>query len=102
MHTYHQIPKWRLEREYLISIARGCGLATCSLKMINAKTWEKPIIFIRTILGNLRRIIIHLSKYRGRVNTDIIAAFEREFFWSSLLSTFWFLKNVIKGKFLAK
>ncbi|NES80083.1 MAG: glycosyltransferase family 2 protein, partial [Moorea sp. SIO2B7] len=26
MHTYHQIPKWRLEREYLISIARGCGL----------------------------------------------------------------------------
>jgi hypothetical protein len=57
MHTHHQIPHWRLERDYLLSIARGCGLATYQLRMINAKPVEKPIIFIRTILGNLRRVL---------------------------------------------
>jgi cellulose synthase/poly-beta-1,6-N-acetylglucosamine synthase-like glycosyltransferase len=41
LHTYHQIPPWRLERDYLLSISRGCGLATCHLRLINAQNLAK-------------------------------------------------------------
>ena len=89
MHTYHQIPQWRLERDYLLSLARGCGLATCKLRLINTLNWQKPIVILRTLLGNLRRLILHLLKYRGKVKTDLIAAFELHFFWGSLMSCFY-------------
>jgi glycosyltransferase involved in cell wall biosynthesis len=96
LHTYHQIPHWRLEKEYLLSISRGCGLATCQLRMINAKPWQKPIIIFRTFLGNLRRVTLHYLKYRQQMKTDIIAACEMEFFLGSLISPFYIfkLKNI--------
>jgi glycosyltransferase involved in cell wall biosynthesis len=98
MHTAHQIPHWRLTRDYLLSISRGCGLATCQLRMINAQPWQKPLIIIRTILGNLRRIILHLIKYKYQVKEDLIVACELEFFLGSLLSPTYYLKNSFKNR----
>lgn len=92
LHTYHQIPHWRLERNYLLNLARSCGLPTYTLLMINAKNWQKPIIFIRTILGNLRRVMLHIIKYRQQIKTNLIAAFQMEFFLGSLVSPFYFFK----------
>ena len=96
LHTYHQIPHWRLEKDYLLSISRGCGLATCQLRLINAKNGEKPIIIFRTVLGNLRRVALHFIKYRGQLKTDVIAACEMQFYIGSLMSPFYYLKL---GKF---
>lgn len=93
MHIQHQIPHWRLEKDYLLSLARACGLATCQLRMINALPWQKPIIFARTLLGNLRRVVWHSIEHRGRLKTDLIAAFELEFFWGSLMSPFFYLQK---------
>jgi GT2 family glycosyltransferase len=93
MHTYHQIPRQRLERSYLLMLARGCGLATYQLRMINAKPQQAPIIFTKTILGNLRRMLMHLLKYRGKLKTDLIPAFEMAFYRGSLESTFLPLKK---------
>jgi glycosyltransferase involved in cell wall biosynthesis len=92
LHAYHQIPRWRFERDYLLSLARGCGLATCSLRFIVAKSWQKPAIAIQTILGNFKRIVKHRMLYGKRLQTDTIAAFELEFFWGSLLSPFYTVK----------
>nr|WP_242060473.1 hormogonium polysaccharide biosynthesis glycosyltransferase HpsE [Aerosakkonema funiforme] len=92
MHTYHQIPRSRLERNYLLSLSRGCGLATCHLRLINAKNWQKPIAIAKTLLGNLRRMALHLIKYRGELKNDAIAACEMEFFIGSFLSPFYLLK----------
>lgn len=92
MHTYHQIPHWRLEKDYLISLARGCGLCHCQLRFINAKTWQKPIIFARTFFANLRRVVRHLVKYKGQLKVDTIARFEIEFYWTSMISPFYSLK----------
>ncbi|MEA5516415.1 hormogonium polysaccharide biosynthesis glycosyltransferase HpsE [Nodularia sp. UHCC 0506] len=98
MHTYHQIPHWRLEKDYLLKLARGCGLCVFQLRLINAKNWEKPIIFIRTVLGNLRRILKHFIKHNNHLNDDIILLFEMEFYLGSLLSPFYsfrcFLRNI--------
>lgn len=96
MESYHQIPAHRLERDYLLSLSRACGLPTYFLLTINAKNWEKPILFVRTLLGNSRRIILHLLKYRGRVKTDLILAFELEFFLGSLQSPFYYLNKIFK------
>jgi len=97
LHTYHQIPPWRLERDYLLSISRGCGLATCHLRLINAQKWQKPVVIARTLLGNLRRIGVQRIKYRGQLKTDLIAACELEFFWGSLLSPFYLLKGSLQN-----
>ena len=97
MHTYHQIPKSRLERDYLISLAKGVGLCIAPLRVVNAKAWQKPMILSRIILGNLRRAVLHWIKYRQRLKTDAIAACEMEFFLSSLISPFYLLRGVFAG-----
>jgi glycosyltransferase involved in cell wall biosynthesis len=102
MHTYHQIPRQRLERDYLLTLARGCGLATCQLRMINANNFQKPAILLRTLLGNLRRIISHLIKHRGKLKTDLIAAVELSFFWGCFMSCFYFLRKSVQRQLLLK
>lgn len=92
----HQIPAWRLEKNYLLSVARGCGLATCHLRVINAKKSQIPLIVIRTIIGNCKRIVQHLIKYRGKISKDIVVACEIEFYKSNILSAFSYLKTKVK------
>jgi glycosyltransferase involved in cell wall biosynthesis len=96
MHTYHQIPHWRLEKEYLLTLARGCGLCICQLRLINTKNWQKPIVFVRTFLGNLRRVLEHVIKYRGHLKSDLIALFEIQFYLGSMMSPFYCLKSNIR------
>ncbi|MBW4605918.1 MAG: hormogonium polysaccharide biosynthesis glycosyltransferase HpsE [Hassallia sp. WJT32-NPBG1] len=96
MHTYHQIPHWRLERDYLLTLARGCGLCICQLRLVNTKNWQKPIVFVRTIVGNFRRVLEQIIKYRGHLENDIVALFEMEFYLASMLSPFYSLKISLK------
>lgn len=98
MHVYHQIPQKRLERDYLIGLSRGCGLCICQLRMINATGWQKPTIIAKILLGNLRRTVLHLLKYRQQVVTDVVAACELEFFLSSLVSPFYYLNQQWQSK----
>jgi glycosyltransferase involved in cell wall biosynthesis len=102
LHTYHQIPCQRFERDYLLLLARGCGLATYRLCLINAKNWEKPIIFVRTLLGNLNRICHYWIKYRGQLKTDLVPAVELEFHVGSFMSPFFFLKRAIQRSSFSK
>ena len=102
MHTYHQIPHWRLERNYLLSLSRGCGLATCQLRMINADNWQKPMIIAKTLVGNLRRVALYLIKYQGQIKTNLVAACELEFFWGSFISPFYFFRKSLQNKFSAQ
>ncbi|MEH2422635.1 MAG: hormogonium polysaccharide biosynthesis glycosyltransferase HpsE [Nostoc sp.] len=101
MHIAHQIPHWRLERDYLIVLARGCGLCIFQLRLINAKNWQKPIILVKTILGNLHRILQHIIKYRGKSTTNLIAIFEINFYLASMISPFysfrWKLDTIFKN-----
>ncbi|MGK7880257.1 MAG: hormogonium polysaccharide biosynthesis glycosyltransferase HpsE [Crocosphaera sp.] len=98
MIIYHLIPNDRLSREYLLPLAKEIGLATCQLRMILAKNWQKPLIWVRTILGNLKRILLHLLKYKSEVNNNLISAFELQFYWGSFLSPFYYLKTIFNPK----
>ncbi|MDZ7950240.1 hormogonium polysaccharide biosynthesis glycosyltransferase HpsE [Nostoc sp. DedQUE09] len=92
MHINHQIPHWRLEKDYLLVLARGCGLCIFQLRLINAKNWQKPLVAIKTILGSLHRLLKHFIKYRGQLKSNLIALFEINFYWASMLSPFYSLK----------
>ncbi len=101
METYHQIPRWRLEKDYLISLSQGVGLNSCCLRMINTPLWQRPTVLARTFFGSLRRIVLHLIRYRvshygasaaHSSATDLVTACELAFYWGYLLSPFYFLK----------
>lgn len=101
METYHQIPRRRLERNYLISLSCGVGLNSCCLRTLDTPFWESQKVLLRTFFGSLRRIVIHLIKYRAAImgtreaqalSGDLVAACELAFYWGYLLSPFYFFK----------
>ncbi len=89
----HEIPAWRLEKDYLIQLVSSVGLTICQLRMIQAKSWQKPLIILQITLGSVRRIIRHLIQYKGPVGTDVIATCEMAFYVSTFISPLHFLKN---------
>lgn len=91
LHTYHQIPSHRLEKSYLLSLARGAGLSIFYLRLINVSRGQVPLLTVRMLLGNLGRILRHLSQYGTLVRTDLVAACELELMLGSLLSPFYYL-----------
>ncbi len=91
METEHLIPRWRLERHYLLSLVQGSGLCISHLRMIGLENWRKPLILLKIMLGSLKRIILHWLKYKGELQTDLIAACEMEFFISTFISPLYYL-----------
>ncbi|MGD1900487.1 MAG: hormogonium polysaccharide biosynthesis glycosyltransferase HpsE [Phormidesmis sp.] len=95
MKAAHQIPKRRFERGYLTKLSRGSGLCVCQLRMINTQTWKKPFLFLKLLASNLRRVVLHWLKYRNKMQTDLVAACEMEFFIGSFISPFYYLQNLL-------
>ena len=93
MEIYHQIPKWRLQKEYLLPFFRGIGLSRYVTRMINIQPWVKPIAFIAYMLNDLKKIFLHLCKYRFKVKTELVAACEMQLFFSSFVSPFYLWKH---------
>jgi len=96
MSITHIIPSWRLQKKYLMDLARSCGLATYQLRLILASPAQVPLIFIRTILGNVKRIMQQVATYGWRIKTDLAAGFELQFYYSSLLSPFYYYLALFK------
>jgi glycosyltransferase involved in cell wall biosynthesis len=97
MHTYHQIPAWRLKRDYLLSLIQGSCLSFCPLRMIGAKLHEKPMILARTVVGNSYNAIRHYFKYQGQFKTDLIAECEMQIYLSRIRSVFYLLNRQFKN-----
>jgi GT2 family glycosyltransferase len=95
----HEIPAWRLEKDYLIHLVSSVGLTVCQLRMIQAKSWQKPFIILQIILGSLRRMIRHLIQYKGKVRTDPVATCEMAFYASTFLSPWYVLKGYLASIF---
>ena len=93
MQIEHKIPRWRLEREYLIPFFRGIGLSRYVTRMLSVKPWQRPIATIAYMTNDLRKIALHLLKYNFRVQSNLITACEMELFVSSLVSPFYLWKN---------
>lgn len=93
MHLFHQIPKWRLEPKYLLKLSKTVGLCVCELRLLHKSKLQIPIVVMRILLGNLRRIIRHLLHYRWQLKSDLVALCELRFFVYSFMSPFHLLKK---------
>lgn len=93
MEIDHKIPRWRLEREYLIPFFRGIGLSRCVSRMMSVKPWQRPWLLLAYGINDLRKIMMHLLKYRTRVVTDVVVACEMQLFVSSFISPFYLLSK---------
>ena len=92
MEIVHKIPAKRLQRDYLIPFFRGIGLSRHVTRMSGVPRWQQPIAFLAYLLNDLRKIILHLLKYRTTVNSDLVAACKMELFVSSLFSPIYIWK----------
>lgn len=89
MEIEHIIPKWRLERNYLISLMRGIALSRYHLRMLLVKSWQRPFLLFLYLLSDFRRLIIHLIYNGTSIKSDISAACEAERLFSTLISPFY-------------
>lgn len=97
MEIVHKIPQWRLERDYLLPFFRGIGLGRYVTRMLSISPKKRPLMLCAYIINDLRKIVLHLLKYRIRVRTDLAAACELELFVSSLISPFYlYYKGYLK------
>ncbi|WP_392531758.1 hormogonium polysaccharide biosynthesis glycosyltransferase HpsE [Nostoc sp. C117] len=93
MEIYHKIPSSRLQKDYLIPFFRGIGLSRYVTRMVNIQPWYRPFAFFAYMINDLRKIVLHLIKYRTMLKTDLVAACEMQLFLSSLVSPFYLWKN---------
>ena len=93
MEIYHQIPEWRLQKEYLLPFFKGIGLSRYVTRMVNIKSWVKPVAFVAYMLNDLKKIFSHLCKYRVKVKTELVPACEMQLLISSFFSPFYLWKH---------
>ncbi|ERT08975.1 glycosyl transferase 2 family protein [Lyngbya aestuarii BL J] len=91
MVVYHCIPRQRLEKDYLMKLCFGVGLSSHAIRMLKYPQWQQPLIAVAYLLNDLRKIIIHLFKYKIAIRTEVVAASEMQFLIGRLLSPFYFI-----------
>jgi glycosyltransferase involved in cell wall biosynthesis len=97
MHIDHKIPKHRLEKEYLVSLIRGIGLARHHIRMLRLQPWQRPLFLPLGILNDLRKATLYFLKNYQIIKSDLVVACEMEFLLSSLMSPFYLWKKSLKS-----
>ncbi|AFY54109.1 glycosyl transferase [Rivularia sp. PCC 7116] len=93
MEIYHQIPEWRLQKEYLFPFFKGIGLSRYVTRMVDIKPLLKPAAIFAYMANDLRKILFHIFKHGKKVKTDLVAACEMQLFINSLISPFYLWRN---------
>jgi glycosyltransferase involved in cell wall biosynthesis len=89
MELYHKIPRKRLQKEYLLALVRGTGLARHRIRMLRWKPWQRPLLFPVAWGRDILKAILFYQKHRHRIPEDVVTACEMEFLTSSILSPFY-------------
>jgi glycosyltransferase involved in cell wall biosynthesis len=95
MHLYHQIPKWRTEKAYLLKLIKGVGLARHQIRMTRWQIWQRPLITPIYLLNDLRKLITHWVKFGRSQNLEDVC--EQQLLLSSLVSPFYLRRLNLKG-----
>lgn len=86
MRLYHRIPERRLKRDYLIKLCRGIGLSRHRTRMLSFAWWQRPMVTPLYLINDLRKIGLHLLRYRSKSLTDTVAACEINLYLYTLIS----------------
>ncbi|MBE9182203.1 glycosyltransferase family 2 protein [Oculatella sp. LEGE 06141] len=99
MQVYHNIPGWRLERSYLLSLFRCVGLSRHRIRMLRLNAWQRPFAFLMYLVNDVRRLALHWLKYRTVLQHDLVAACETELLIHSVISPFFLWKKQYLERF---
>ncbi len=95
--SHHQIPQWRLTQKYLTQLARGCGLATYALRLINSPRSQHRYLAFKTSFGSLKRLLIKGIEWAIASKTmKKIIRIEIVFLWGSLESPIFYHRKIRK------
>ena len=101
----HHIPEWRMSTEYIASQAYLYGSCTCELQMIIFPWWQRPLMWVKGLLGATKRLGRHLWTYgylrskddipsgKNRPLADMEVHCTRAFYWGNLISPWLYLSN---------
>jgi glycosyltransferase involved in cell wall biosynthesis len=92
MHIYHQIPAWRLQKEYLVRLIRCVGLSRHHLRMLRLQRWQRPLASLLYLMNDARKLIFYFFKHRLILKQNLIKTCEMELLTSSLISPFHLFK----------
>jgi len=87
----HLIPRSRLEKDYLMKLCFGVGLSSHAIRMLKFPQWQRPFLAVAYLLNDIRKIVLHLFKYKLAVYTEIVAASEMQFLIGRFFSPFYFM-----------
>jgi glycosyltransferase involved in cell wall biosynthesis len=89
MHIDHQIPSWRLERNYLVSLAKGTGRSRHHIRMIRLKPYQRPLAFFAYLANDFRKMASYWLKNYSLIRTDTVTACEMAILTSIFISPFY-------------
>ncbi|HLP87554.1 MAG TPA: hormogonium polysaccharide biosynthesis glycosyltransferase HpsE [Nostocaceae cyanobacterium] len=96
MQIEHIIPASRLEKDYLISLMRGVGLASSYLRMLILKKWQRPLAFLVYLVNDIRKVIAYFILHWTQIHSDIRTACELERMKATVISPFFLAKIQIQ------
>lgn len=86
LQCFHEIPTWRLERDYLLSLAWGVGLGRHPIRMLRLNQRERLLMPLLYWLNDLRKFAYAGVKNISCFQKDTAAAFEVILLASILMS----------------
>ena len=98
MHIYHQIPAWRLERGYLLSLVKGIGLAKHHIRMIRLDVWQRPFAFLAYLTNDLIKTVSYFIKHQNLLKKDLSTDCQMQLLTSSLASPFYLWSRRLNSK----
>ena len=104
----HHIPAWRINTEYIAGQAYLYGSCTCELQMLIVPLWQRPLIWMKGLLGAIKRLSRHFWMYgylgskdgstpqhhsiSSQIGMEVHCT--RAFYWGNLISPWLYLRNV--------
>ena len=94
----HPMLDWRSRRHYLLSYFQKVGLNRHRIRMMGYGTWQKPWMVLLYLISDLRKVLVHLIKYRKTLSTDLVATCEMMLFLNSFYSPFHIFQQTLLSK----
>jgi glycosyltransferase involved in cell wall biosynthesis len=98
MHIYHQIPAWRLERDYLIKLVRGVGLAKHHIRMMRLPAWQRPLAFGGYFTHDLLKLASYWLKHHQTITANLVNACELQLLIGAVKSPFYLWQLSLQRK----
>lgn len=91
MEIWHHIPSHRLEKAYLLKLARGYGLSFHLTRLARFYPWQRPLIQLSIPFYTFRdslRVLSYYLKYKNAIATDLGTACEFQHKLGNLFSPY--------------